>query len=164
MKKRHLFSIVLALCCSLTASSGTFVRDGIVYMSTCDSTVTVTKVYDNEWIIIPGMVSDGQRSYTVTSISEGAFYLLLHARTVVLPGTIRRIDGMAFNNCKAISDLHVLAGNPPECGKDAFHETNVHEFTLHVPHGSTALYGKLPPWNMMKTDTWNSCKDKKGKD
>lgn len=81
----------------LTARASTIKDNGIVY-SIDGSTMTakVTGGDEVETLIVPSAVNHDGKSYTVTAISNGAFYNMAELKEVQLPATIKLLGTSAF--------------------------------------------------------------------
>lgn len=136
-------------CLILNIKGMTFCINGIVYRPISDKTVTVIKVFDNDFLIIPENVTFKSITYTITDISKGAFYALLKTRTIILPASIKHINCRAFDFCKELSNIYISAKEPPVCHEEAFSRTDLSSCTLHVPDESRQKYKESAPWNKM---------------
>lgn len=139
------------LALSVFSNAETFVQDGIIYETTCDSTVKVIKVYNHEYIVIPETVNNGKITYTITEIDSMAFYFLFRTKKVVLPSTLKKIRRHAFFNCNELSAIQISASTPPECENEAFAYIPLTECRLYVPTQYKARYKDASPWRYMKT-------------
>lgn len=150
MNKSFLVGIILLFGAATSAVCDTFNKDGIEYLTTCDSTVAVIKVYDHRYIVIPEKIIHENRSYKVTEIGSEAFYCAFNVSVVKIPGTVKEIRKNAFVYCKNISDIYVDAKEPPACAKEAFYMTPPSAITLHVPNKSKEAYASSETWREMK--------------
>lgn len=81
MKKNLLsLTLMLGLCAASTSAQETFKQDVFTYTTTGENTVELTKADSkdaaNEKILIytvPATVTEGEKTYNVTSIGENAF-------------------------------------------------------------------------------------------
>lgn len=120
---KHLFTLALLTCSLLFCHAETFVDNDIAYQVNSDGTsVSVTYIKDTGWnwkswnnyedetIVIPETVSNGDVTYPVTAIGTCAFSNSHKLTTVILPSTIRRIESYAFANCDNLSVLELPNG------------------------------------------------------
>ena len=107
MKKLTLF-IVVNIITPLFASAYDFEVDGIYYSITSEANSEVCVTYKESTasdivytysgtIIIPEMVTYGNKSYHVTSIGGAAFNGCINVSSVKLPNSIRTIEYAAFS-------------------------------------------------------------------
>ena len=62
-------------------------------------------VGEEEAIVIPATVADGEKVYTVTAVGSAAFSAITSATAVVLPATVKTIEVYAFDACHALTDV-----------------------------------------------------------
>jgi hypothetical protein len=101
-----------------------FIVDGIYYAITGDNTVEVASKNDvgNTYsgsVSIPGSVSYGGKTYTVTGLGYRCFALCSQLTSVSLPGTITSIGGIAFASCSRLTSL-TLPNSVTDIGSSAF--------------------------------------------
>lgn len=99
---------VLSEMACLAAVNDSFVYKGLNYRVLTDTTVTIAsnRSYKQSTLVIPEKVSDGTQDYTVTEISDEAFYYCENIRDVTFPPSITSIGSYAFfGNNFAIIDL-----------------------------------------------------------
>lgn len=98
--KRNLLILCLCLLTGISASAYNANIDGIYYIFSGDMAwVTYKDTYYNSYsgtVVIPEHVSYGGKTYTVTRISEKAFSYCNALKTVVIPNSVTRIGGSAF--------------------------------------------------------------------
>ena len=115
MKLRFLARWLAVAALFLSAASAhayDFSFDGIFYdvLSEEDRTVEVTRYsysysYYSGSIIIPERVLAGGKTYTVTSIGDGAFYNCDALTSVTFPASLTYIGDEAFRGCEALTSV-----------------------------------------------------------
>ncbi len=68
-------------------------------------------------------------------------------RSIAIPASVKVIEAKAFNNCKALTSVHVMAKYPPQLGQDAFAKLPS-EAVLYVPKGCVEAYRNAEGWNL----------------
>ena len=109
MKK--LLTILMLLAASLPLWAGTFVVNGINYVTTGEGTVAVTNLrffqkYSGA-IVIPSTVTYNGTTYNVTSIDGGAFRECTDLTSVTIPNSVTSIGEQAFANCTSLKTLDI---------------------------------------------------------
>ena len=113
--KKILLILTLMLTCWQAASAYDFMVNGIAYQKNPDgNTVTVTYTNIDYWNVeyenysgnfsitvanIPETVSNGGKTYSVTSIGVQAFQNAKELESVTIPNTVTKICESAFFNC-----------------------------------------------------------------
>lgn len=99
---------------SFQNTGSTFTVDGLTYKITSPMTVQVgtgiSPISVSGDVVIPSVVSNGTRSYTVTGIGVYAF----NGRSltsVTIPATVVRIETSAFQSCKSLTNVTFAAGS-----------------------------------------------------
>ena len=104
-----------------------------------DDTMLTAKVIDfNDdqatAVVIPSVVEDGGKSYTVTAIAGAAFSAEINLQTLVLPETVKTIEAYAFDSCTnlqivwfagdkaAFELLSVAAGNEAFLNAEVYYD------------------------------------------
>lgn len=91
-----------------------FEKDGIYYNFTSNSTVEVTSEIDyygsysdsyEGSVDIPGFVTYGGRTYTVTAIGNNAFKMCKDLTEITMPVTIETIGSYAFHSCEGLTEV-----------------------------------------------------------
>jgi hypothetical protein len=117
---------------------GTFVEDGIVYSVNGEGTVSVVAKdggYSGQ-VNIPGTVTNGGVTYTVTKIADGAFEYDGELVSVILPNTIVEIEQYAFWHATHLASV-TLPGSLTTIGEYAFEYTAL--TTIDIPSSVTSL-------------------------
>lgn len=89
---------IISLFSALTAGAADFKSDGIIYsvLNSYTNTCTVSDCDATGDIVIPSVVSDGTKTYTVVEIAPNAFYCKYDVVSVKIPSTVRTIGYSAF--------------------------------------------------------------------
>lgn len=151
MKTKHLILALLALLASSEVRAYDFYASGIV----CDinwngTSVTVTYVDDNYGsysgdVTIPSSVIYDNKTYSVTSIGNYAFYRCSSLTSVTIPNSATSIGYRAFADCSSLIQVNNLSETPQSIDSDTF--SNRANATLYVPKGSKAAYEATNYWN-----------------
>ena len=92
-----------------------FVQDAIFYDDLGNNHVAVRNVsaniecYSGD-IVIPQTVTNGDNTYTVTSVAAEAFYYGYQLKGVVLPSTVGEIGTYAFYDCNSLTSVNIPEG------------------------------------------------------
>ena len=115
---KHLFKallLLLALFLPAIATAHDFEVDGIYY-NINGNEVSVTYFgssywqYSNEYsgdVTIPSTVSYNGTSYSVTSISNSAFYYCTALTSVTIPNSVTSIGNSAFDYCSGLTSVNI---------------------------------------------------------
>ena len=128
--------LLLAILLPATANAYDFEVDGIYYNKTSANTVEVTykdmnSDSYNDTVIIPSIVTYNSKSYSVTAISDSAFYNN-YVRNVTIPETVTSIGRAAFVNSYDYNHMYqqlvitCLASIPPTM--DGAFDKHEHKF------------------------------------
>ena len=114
---KNVLLTVVVLLCSIPVSAHSFEVDGIYYKitSTTDNTVSVTYKGDNDYsykdeymydVVIPeSVVANNGRTYSVTSIDNGAFKKCIKLTSVIIPKAVTSIGRCAFEGCSSLFNI-----------------------------------------------------------
>ena len=167
-----LFALLLSVKTSLFAGDKDFVVDGIRYQITSTSTVEVIHLdYWNNYsgdIVIPDFIEYNETTYSVTSISSGAFRSCTNLTSVTVGDNVITIESMAFSGCSKLTT--VILGKGVKTIGDAAFELCSSLPTITIPNSVTSIGGGAfhycyalvsitIPYGITKIDdyTFNSC-------
>lgn len=107
----------LALLLSLqTVMAQDYTRDSIEYTKVGDSVLQVTGAADD---LVNAIIANSIDGMPVTSIGEGAFYLIKTLKNVIIPEGITTIGKHAFKSCSGLTSL-TLPESLQTIERDAF--------------------------------------------
>ena len=110
MKKMMMASVLCALCLVPCVVLAGVARFGDLYYNLDNSTMTAKVVSYNRAlkgdVEIPASVTEGVKSYAVTSIGPGAFSGCTALESVSAP-FVTSIEGDAFQNCSSLKSVYV---------------------------------------------------------
>ena len=78
-----------------------------VIQGTKTVTVTYAETKPEGDIIIHSTVENDGKTYTVTSIENGAFSYCVDMKSISIPNTVTHIGGMAFSNCSGLTSITI---------------------------------------------------------
>lgn len=87
---------------------------------------------------------------SIISLGDYAFYGCDLLGTLTIPQSLNSIGSMALGAIYNLTDIVMLASNPPSCGTNAFIGTSYYA-TLVVPCGSVSAYQNAPGWSDFTT-------------
>lgn len=93
--------------------------------------------YELEDVVIP-------EGYT--TISQYAFIVCRSLQTIILPSTITTIAPLSMSSCFSLTELTVLAINPPTIQSNSFAEDD-NLNSIYVPASSVDKYKSAPGWS-----------------
>ena len=122
--KRYLFLTLAVLLCTLSASAYDFMVDGIAYLKNDDgkSVGVVSGVHYNGDMVIPENVTYDGITFSITDISDGAFYGCDSLTSVTIPNSVTKIGGSAFYGCTGLTSV-TIGNSVNEIGSSAFEGT-----------------------------------------
>lgn len=123
----------------------------IIYTSTDGNVVTPYKTEGFGANIVSNTYKNGQGVITfdgeVSAIAYEAFKFCSTIQTVIIPNSVRKIDGDAFYKCTNLANVYCLATTPPDCRYGAFGE-NASNRVIYVPEDSVDEYKSAAEyWN-----------------
>ena len=123
MKKNYIRQLLVAmtmLLCSVTVSAYDFMVDSIYYNITSDATVEITggENYSGE-IVIPSTITYDEKTYSVTSIGDYAFYGCTGLTNVTIGNSVTSIGERAFNGCTGLTNV-TIGNSVTSIGERAF--------------------------------------------
>ena len=152
MKITSFLIITFSFLVSQIASASDFKAGGVFYNILSENTVEVTCDNDPEWdkttysgsLIIPPTVTDGDNTYYVIAIGEGAFRSCRSLTSIELPNTIETIKKNAFIQCDKLSSIS-LSSSIISIGDQAFYNCEAIE-SIDLPDktktiGVSAFWG-----------------------
>lgn len=107
--KRYLFLTLAVLLCTLSASAYDFMVDGIAYNKNDDGkSVRVASGVDYKGdMVIPENVTYDGITFSITDISDGAFYGCDSLTSVTIPNSVTKIGGSAFYGCTGLTSVTI---------------------------------------------------------
>ena len=145
---KYLFSTLILLLCSVTASAYNFVVDGIYYNITSEEDLTVEVTCHNIGIasysgevVIPSNVTYDMVEYSVTSIGWYAFDDCRSLTSITIPESVTSIGERAFNWCSGLTSI-TIPENVTSIGTYAFlgcsslTTINIPESVTYIGHGA----------------------------
>ena len=107
--KRYLFLTLAVLLCTLSASAYDFMVDSIAYFKNDDgkSVRVASGVRYKGDIVIPETVSYDGITFSITDISDGAFYGCDSLTSVTIPNSVTKIGGSAFYGCTGLTSVTI---------------------------------------------------------
>ncbi|MBQ9313281.1 MAG: leucine-rich repeat domain-containing protein [Bacteroidales bacterium] len=163
LKIPSLFICILLVSCSVFAHdfSATDSNGNVIYYNITSASVPYTvevtyegntqgaTFYTGENYVIPSIVSYSGITYTVTKISEYAFYNCTGVTSIELPATIETIGSYAFYGCISLRKIRSNAIIPPTANSYTF--TNVPAYaSIYIPCGKREDYKNAFYWQSFK--------------
>lgn len=132
MKIRNLLFALAVLATQL----GCFAEeiDGLSYNLNSDGTAEVTGHTNKNSIIdliIPSSISYDEKSYSVTKISNRAFFSALNLKSVTIPNSVTTIGESAFSTCLLLKSL-TLSTSVVSIGKEAFRDCPLRTVVINI--------------------------------
>lgn len=110
----------------------------VTYMS--KQTTTAGSIYSSNYygdIVIPETLTWGGKTYSVTGITDHAFYDCADLTSVTIPKTVKKIGEQAFFQCSMMTSV-TLPDNLKTIGKEAFYGCKGLT-SISIPKGVTAI-------------------------
>ena len=158
MKKLTFLLVALFLGMSAMAHDFSAVYNGktIYYnitSSTSPRTVAVTyqgtsytsATYSGS-VEIPAIVTYGGNSYSVTGITDRAFYGCSSLTSVIIPASVTLIEVEAFANCTGLQDVTVHWSLPMYIPTNVFQGVSISAVRLMIPSGRSSSYLSANVW------------------
>ena len=104
-----LFSLILSVVFSASASAEVVKIDGIYYNLISKSTAEVTsgeEEYSGE-VVIPSSITVEGKEYPVTSIGQDAFRECSGLTSVTIPNSVTSIGAVAFYDCSSLTSITI---------------------------------------------------------
>ena len=107
--KRYLFLTLAVLLCTLSTSAYDFMVDGIAYNKNDDGkSVRVASGVDYKGdMVIPENVTYDGITFSITDISDGAFYGCDSLTSVTIPNSVTKIGVSAFYGCTGLTSVTI---------------------------------------------------------
>lgn len=134
------------IICNIEPDDNEIAVGKVNYLRLGDTEVEVSSLQDNYGgdIMLPEYVNiDGNR-YAVSRIGQNAF-AGSSVSSVVIPSTIRIIEGNAFMGCNSLNRV-VIMSEPPVCSPNLFDNDTYSRATLYVASGKTDSFASQAPW------------------
>ena len=111
MKLKTLLFLLLAMLTSTTLQAYDACVGGINYnfISNNEAEVTGEQEYSGD-IVIPESIIWSGKTYSVTSIGEGAFYACFELTSITIPNSVKVIKDGAFSECGSLSTINMGDG------------------------------------------------------
>ena len=88
---------------------------------------------------------------SLTEIASSAFAHIKKLSTITLPEKLEQIGFGVFMNCTGLSEVHVLATEPPYCGSMVFYNVDFDQCKLFCSSWKIGRFtGYLHPWSSFK--------------
>ncbi len=131
---KELFSILVALLATTTLWAYDFQSGNLYYDITSDFEPYSVEVAPQSYpgyndsienyfglttAIIPESVTHNGRTYNVTSIGYGSFYKCTSLTSVIIPNSVKKIEGLAFARCESLSSI-TIPNSVTSIGNGAF--------------------------------------------
>lgn len=118
--QKKLFTLVLMLIAAINTFAYDFESNGIYYKILSKEKHTCAVTYQSETsskeyagnLVIPSTVQDNDGvDYTVSAISDYAFWGCVELQNVVIPNTVTEIRDDAFGRCSSLSNITFQSGH-----------------------------------------------------
>lgn len=137
--------------------------DGVLFDKNLEILLKYPKGRSGEYVVPETVKKVGRYSFyevhelmkvtlpkSVTEIESSAFAHIKKLTSITLPENLTQIGFGVFMDCTGLSEVHVLADEPPYCGTMAFYNLNFDQCKLFVPHGRLSIYQTTEPWSQFK--------------
>ena len=127
MKQNYFRTLIasLSLFISICANAYDAYIDGIYYNFNGDEAIVtyyslpnISEAYSGD-VVIPSTVEFNGKTYNVTSIDEGAFFVCSSLTSVNIPSSVTRIGNWAFDQCSSLTSVNIPS-SVTSIGKNAF--------------------------------------------
>ncbi|MDD4820952.1 MAG: leucine-rich repeat domain-containing protein [Bacteroidales bacterium] len=138
MKKLVVLSITMLF--SLAAQALNFTVDNLKYSTNTDGVSVSVSGYVTKLVgkvEIPSIVTDGTKSYAVTSIGNRAFFDCSGLTSITLPSGVTSIGGSAFYLCSGLTSIS-LPSKVTSIGSSAFYRCSGLT-SITIPSGVTSI-------------------------
>ena len=123
---KYLFSTLVLLLCSATASAYDFEVDGIYYNITSKEDLTVEvgnrDGFSDSYfgtVAIPSNVTYEEVEYSVTRIGASAFSNCRSLTSITIPESVTSIESSAFYGCSSLTSI-TIPESVTSIGREAF--------------------------------------------
>ena len=134
-----LFSLILSVVFSTSASAEVVKIDGIYYNLTSKSTAEVTsgeEKYSGE-VVIPSSITSEGKEYKVTSIGYEAFKECGALTSITIPNSVTSIGGSAFRKCSGLTSV-TIPNSVTSIGNEAFYGCSGLT-SVNIPNSVTSI-------------------------
>ena len=143
--KGRLGGVLFALLATTTLWAHSFEVDGIYYNYLDENNVAVTykgnsynfSAYSGE-VTIPETVTYNGTTYSVTRITNYAFYNCSALTSVTIGNSVTSIGYEAFRYCSSLTSITCLGTTPPTLGTDVFNGTKLS--VVFIPDNTLSAY------------------------
>ncbi|MDD4636075.1 MAG: leucine-rich repeat domain-containing protein [Bacteroidales bacterium] len=147
MKKLVVLSVSMLFALAVQAKD--FTVDNLIYSTNADSiSVSVVGRVNNPvvQIEIPLSVTDGVKSYPVTSIGYRAFNGCWILPSITIPSSVISIGDEAFSGCGNLRYITCQGAIPASVGTDCFFNVDKSLCVLLVPQSAGTAYSSATGW------------------
>ena len=107
--KKIIFLMLFATLGWQHAIAQSFTAGGIAYNITSPTTVSVAYQSGTTAgaVTIPAQVTDNSVVYSVTTISNGAFFECFNLTSIIIPDSVTSLVTYAFGNCSSLTSVSI---------------------------------------------------------